>query len=233
MKELHTPQTYSKILHWVWAERCFVLHRGAHLSAVKSQVIRVVVSRILLFSSAFTEISDAPHQLLLSQWFWLSGSCGKRWELLFFYSPPIMHPQHYHSRWHLKGLIFFYMCYQSFAALSQLPEERPCFFFHLQEHSQMIPLGSPHWFLSLIPTFKAETEKEERSCMCVFVCVCVCQDSVSKCHGKRFMSLGGLVLNPTGMIEGSLNSDRFSKITTQRGRLRRTEKEKAKDSERR
>lgn len=129
MKELQTPQTYSKILHWVWAERCFVLHRGAHLSAVKSQVIRVVVSRILLFSSAFTEISNAPHQLLLSQLFWLSGSCGKRRELLFFYSPPIMHPQNYHSRWHLKGLIFFYMCYQSFAALSQLPEERPCFFF--------------------------------------------------------------------------------------------------------
>lgn len=113
------------------------------------------------------------------------------------------------------------------------PRGETLLFFHLQEHSQMIPLGSPHWFLSLIPTFKAETEKEERSCMCVFVCVCLCQDSVSKCHGKRFMSLGGLVLNPTGMIEGSLNSDRFSKITTQRWRLRRTEKEKAKDSERR
>lgn len=67
----------------------------------------------------------------------------------------------------------------------------------------------------------------------MYVCVCVCQDSVSKCHGKRFMSLGGLFFNPTGMIEGSLNSDRFSKITTQRRRLRRTEKEKARDSERR
>lgn len=59
------------------------------------------------------------------------------------------------------------------------------FFFHLQEHSQMIPLGSPHWFLSLIPTFKAETEKEERSCMCVFVCVKIVFQNVMErdlCH---------------------------------------------------
>lgn len=40
------------------------------------------------------------------------------------------------------------------------------------------------------------------------VCVCVCQNSI--------MSHGKLVLNPTGKIEGSVNSDRFSIIRRQR-----------------
>lgn len=43
------------------------------------------------------------------------------------------------------------------------------------------------------------------------------------------MSHKGPVLNPTGMIEGSLNGDRFSIITRQRGRLRRPERERERE----
>lgn len=43
---------------------------------------------------------------------------------------------------------------------------------------------------------------------------------------ERFMSHRGQVLNPTGMIEGSLNSDRCSIITRQEGRLTRTERDR-------
>lgn len=42
-------------------------------------------------------------------------------------------------------------------------------------------------------------------------CVFLCQDSFSECHRENF-SLRQLVLNLTRMIEGSLNSDRFSII---------------------
>lgn len=43
--------------------------------------------------------------------------------------------------------------------------------------------------------------------MCIFVC-----QVFQKCHRKSFVSDREVVLNLTGMIEGSLNSDRFSII---------------------
>lgn len=192
--------------------------------------LRFLVSRIELFPSVFTEISNAPQQLLSSQWFYLSGSSGKRRELSCFYSPPIMHPQRYHARWHLKDFHLLLHVLSVICHCKPAPRGETLLFFYLQEHSQMIPLGPPTDFSHWSPHFELRQRRRGNH---VYVCVCACQDSVLKCHGKRFMSLGGLVLNPSGMIEGSLNSDRFSIIRTQRGRLRRTEKEQEEDRERR
>lgn len=74
------------------------------------------------------------------------------------------------------------------------------------------PIRFPHWFLPLICTFQVKTEEDGWSCVYMCCCACVCQNSVV----VLLRRIGPMVLNPTGMIEGSLSIDRFS-IISQRG----------------